>query len=77
TNQIRLGDYATLGGLLGAVLTPALLYRRTRLVFAIFGGAGIGVGAGTGVHYWRNFQDRQLARQQGISVPPTSPHTNI
>jgi len=57
--QIRLNDYCTLGGILGAVLTPALLYTRTRLVWSIFGGAGLGVGTGTITHYWRSWQERK------------------
>ncbi|KAG9012634.1 hypothetical protein FRB94_005244 [Tulasnella sp. JGI-2019a] len=65
-NQIRLDDYATLGILLGAVLTPAILYRRTRLLFAICGGAGLGAGVGTATHYWKHYQDGQQVRPERI-----------
>jgi len=71
TKQIRLDDYATLGAILGAVLTPAIFYRRTRLVWSVFGGASMGVGTGTVVHYlkiWQESKEAQEARKARDAV---------
>ncbi|KAG8901823.1 hypothetical protein FRB99_005084 [Tulasnella sp. 403] len=52
SRQVRLDDYAIIGGVLGALLTPAVLYSRARLVHLILGGATWGVGVGAGTHWY-------------------------
>lgn len=50
---IRRHDHATIGSILMAVLTPALLWRRASIVNLILGGAGLGSGIGLVTHYVR------------------------
>jgi hypothetical protein len=71
---MRIDDYSTVGGILLAVLTPALFYRRTRLVHSILGGAAIGSGGGMVTHYWKRYQEdpRVSARQSVIPLQSKS-----
>jgi len=56
-SSIRADDHSTIGAVLGAVLTPALLWKRGRSVHLFLGGAGIGAGAGLLAHWGRTFTE--------------------
>ncbi|KAF8894421.1 hypothetical protein BD779DRAFT_1434895 [Infundibulicybe gibba] len=53
TNRIRAEDHATIGGVLMAVLTPALLWKQARIIHLILGGASFGSGIGFLFHQIR------------------------
>ncbi|KAF8163116.1 hypothetical protein B0H34DRAFT_308347 [Crassisporium funariophilum] len=50
-NTLRRNDHSTIGAVLMAVLTPALLWNKARIVNLILGGAGLGSGIGLLTHY--------------------------
>ncbi|KIJ17076.1 hypothetical protein PAXINDRAFT_9932 [Paxillus involutus ATCC 200175] len=52
--SLRADDHSTIGSLLFAVLTPALLWKRANVVNLILGGAGIGSSIGVLTHYTRS-----------------------
>ncbi|TEB36009.1 hypothetical protein FA13DRAFT_1787463 [Coprinellus micaceus] len=54
TSRVRREDHSTIGALLMAVLTPALLWKRANPVNLILGGAGLGGGVGVLTHYTRS-----------------------
>ncbi|KAJ3882474.1 hypothetical protein F5051DRAFT_394370 [Lentinula edodes] len=54
TGRIRAEDHATIGGVLLAVLTPAVFWNRARVANLILGGAGIGTGVGMIAHWTRS-----------------------
>ncbi|KAE9407081.1 hypothetical protein BT96DRAFT_851076 [Gymnopus androsaceus JB14] len=54
TGQIRAEDHATIGGVLFAVLTPAVLWNRARIINLILGGAGLGSSVGMLTHWTRS-----------------------
>ncbi|PPQ64005.1 hypothetical protein CVT24_009379 [Panaeolus cyanescens] len=51
TSALRRNDHATIGGLVSAVLVPAIFWKRANVVNLILGGAGIGTAVGCCVHY--------------------------
>ncbi|KAF8969878.1 hypothetical protein BDZ97DRAFT_1653399 [Flammula alnicola] len=53
TSILRRNDHSTIGGVLAAVLTPAILWKRASAVNLILGGAGLGSGVGVLTHYGR------------------------
>jgi len=53
TNLLRRNDHSTIGGILGAVLIPAILWKHAGSVNLILGGAGLGSGIGLVTHYGR------------------------
>ncbi|PCH38374.1 hypothetical protein WOLCODRAFT_65147 [Wolfiporia cocos MD-104 SS10] len=53
TSSIRADDHSTIGGILFAVLTPAILWKRASTVNLILGGAGIGSAVGLLAHHGR------------------------
>ncbi|KAH9952202.1 hypothetical protein B0H21DRAFT_817917 [Amylocystis lapponica] len=53
TASIRQDDHSTIGGVLFAVLTPAVLWKRASPVNLILGGAGIGSAVGFLTHHAR------------------------
>lgn len=53
TSSLRADDHSTIGAVLFAVLTPAVLWKRARVAHLILGGAGIGGGLGWLSHYGR------------------------
>ncbi|KII88924.1 hypothetical protein PLICRDRAFT_590247 [Plicaturopsis crispa FD-325 SS-3] len=53
TASIRADDHSTIGGLLFAVLTPALFWNKARMVHLVLGGAGLGSSVGLLTHYVR------------------------
>lgn len=54
TSRVRREDHSTIGAVLMAVLTPALLWKRANPVNLILGGAGLGSGLGVLTHYTRS-----------------------
>ncbi|KAJ4488355.1 hypothetical protein J3R30DRAFT_3696126 [Lentinula aciculospora] len=54
TDRIRAEDHATIGGVLFAVLTPAVFWNRAKIANLILGGAGIGTGVGMIAHWTRS-----------------------
>ncbi|KAH7927753.1 hypothetical protein BV22DRAFT_1006486 [Leucogyrophana mollusca] len=53
TASLRADDHSTIGAILLAVLTPAVLWKRASPVNLILGGAGIGSAVGVLTHYGR------------------------
>ncbi|KAI6036872.1 hypothetical protein BKA83DRAFT_194320 [Pisolithus microcarpus] len=51
--SLRADDHATIGALLFAVLTPAVLWKRASTANLILGGAGIGTASGLVTHHAR------------------------
>ncbi|KAL4074678.1 hypothetical protein V8B97DRAFT_1732660 [Scleroderma yunnanense] len=71
TASLRADDHATIGALLFAVLTPALLWKRANTANLVLGGAGIGTAVGLLTHYGRTLTgDPAPEIQIDISVPP-------
>ncbi|KAF5372904.1 hypothetical protein D9758_001728 [Tetrapyrgos nigripes] len=54
TGRVRAEDHSTIGAILFGVLTPALLWKRAKLVHLILGGAGLGSSVGILTHYVRS-----------------------
>jgi len=52
-DNLRRNDHSTIGGILGAILTPALFWKRANIANLILGGAGLGSAAGLLAHYAR------------------------
>ncbi|OSX64942.1 hypothetical protein POSPLADRAFT_1178534 [Postia placenta MAD-698-R-SB12] len=53
TGSIRADDHSTIGGILLAVLTPAVFWKRASVANLILGGAGIGSAIGLLAHHGR------------------------
>ncbi|KAI0747876.1 hypothetical protein C8Q80DRAFT_1168886 [Daedaleopsis nitida] len=53
TASIRADDHSTIGGILFAVITPALFWKRANSINLILGGAGIGSAVGLIAHHAR------------------------
>ncbi|KAG2133915.1 hypothetical protein BD769DRAFT_498820 [Suillus cothurnatus] len=51
--SLRADDHSTIGAILFAVLTPAILWKRASRVNLVLGGAGIGSAIGLLTHYGR------------------------
>ncbi|THH10273.1 hypothetical protein EW145_g1438 [Phellinidium pouzarii] len=68
-SALRAEDHSTIGALLGATLTPALFWKRARIVHLFLGGAGIGAGFGLLVHWTRNLTEEPLPK--GPPLPPS------
>ncbi|KIK40752.1 hypothetical protein CY34DRAFT_13489 [Suillus luteus UH-Slu-Lm8-n1] len=51
--SLRADDHSTIGAILFAVLTPAILWKRASVVNLVIGGAGIGSAIGLLTHYGR------------------------
>ncbi|KAF8522100.1 hypothetical protein BU17DRAFT_44979 [Hysterangium stoloniferum] len=65
-SQIRTDDHSTIGSILFAVLTPALLWNRASAMNLILGGAGIGSGVGVLVHVARSFSEGEDLKPEGM-----------
>jgi len=52
-SRLRANDHSTIGGILMAVLTPALFWNRAHTINLVLGGAGLGTGLGLLTHYAR------------------------
>ena len=84
TNLLRRNDHSTIGGIIGAVIMPAILWKRASIVNCrlqkqlsqfsysffqvILGGAGLGSGIGLLTHYSRS----SLPTQAEAIVLPVS-----
>ncbi|KAG2348559.1 hypothetical protein BDR05DRAFT_904108 [Suillus weaverae] len=53
TASLRADDHSTIGAILFAVLTPAILWKRASTVNLVLGGAGIGSAIGLLAHHGR------------------------
>ncbi|KZT11517.1 uncharacterized protein LAESUDRAFT_783808 [Laetiporus sulphureus 93-53] len=75
TASIRADDHSTIGGILFAVLTPAILWKRASIVNLILGGAGVGSAVGLLAHHARTISGDAApkVRIPEISSPPTPP----
>ncbi|KAI0031815.1 hypothetical protein K488DRAFT_51237 [Vararia minispora EC-137] len=62
-DSLRADDHATIGALLFAVLTPAVLWKRATTIHLILGGAGLGAAVGLTTHTVRHIT--------GDPAPPT------
>ncbi|KAF8797844.1 hypothetical protein BYT27DRAFT_7218652 [Phlegmacium glaucopus] len=72
SNVLRRNDHSTIGGILGAVLIPAILWKRASIVNLILGGAGLGSGIGLLTHYGRTITG-DSPQVEVIALPePTS-----
>ncbi|KAF5324740.1 hypothetical protein D9611_004516 [Ephemerocybe angulata] len=67
TSRIRREDHSTIGAVVAAVLTPAILWKRANPVNLIMGGAGIGSGIGVLTHYGRSLSGDVPAK---INITP-------
>ncbi|RDX48398.1 hypothetical protein OH76DRAFT_1383830 [Lentinus brumalis] len=74
TSSIRADDHSTIGGILFAVLTPALFWKRANSINLILGGAGIGSAVGLIAHHARTITGDPAPRIQVPEVPPVAPH---
>ncbi|TFK90972.1 hypothetical protein K466DRAFT_483721 [Polyporus arcularius HHB13444] len=74
TSSIRADDHSTIGGILFAVLTPALFWKRASSINLILGGAGIGSAVGLIAHHARTITGDPAPRIQVPEVPPVAPH---
>ncbi|KIP04778.1 hypothetical protein PHLGIDRAFT_180012 [Phlebiopsis gigantea 11061_1 CR5-6] len=54
TASIRADDHSTIGGILFAVLTPAVFWKHAGKINLILGGAGVGSAVGFVVHHSRS-----------------------
>jgi len=66
-SQIRTDDHSTIGSIIFAVLTPALLWNRASLINLILGGAGIGSGVGVLVHVGRSVSEGRDLKPEGMA----------
>ncbi|KAF8475425.1 hypothetical protein JB92DRAFT_2770418 [Gautieria morchelliformis] len=64
--QIRTDDHSTIGSILFAVLTPALMWRRAHIINLTLGGAGIGSGVGVLVHIARSVLEDNEVNPKGM-----------
>ncbi|CAL1704059.1 unnamed protein product [Somion occarium] len=54
TASIRADDHSTIGGIICAVVVPAVFWKRASAVNLVLGGAGIGSAVGLLAHYGRS-----------------------
>ncbi|OBZ75698.1 hypothetical protein A0H81_04554 [Grifola frondosa] len=69
TASMRADDHSTIGGILFAVLTPAVFWNRASTINLILGGAGIGSAVGLLTHHARTISGDP---SPPINVPPSS-----
>ncbi|KAI8998870.1 hypothetical protein BD414DRAFT_433118 [Trametes punicea] len=74
TSSIRADDHSTIGGILFAVLTPALFWKRASSVNLILGGAGIGSAIGLLAHHARTVTGDPAPKVRVPEIPPVAPH---
>ncbi|KAH9901136.1 hypothetical protein C8Q73DRAFT_786534 [Cubamyces lactineus] len=74
TSSIRADDHSTIGGILFAVLTPALLWKRAASINLILGGAGIGSAVGLLAHHTRTVTGDHAPKVPVPDIPPVTPH---
>jgi len=69
TSVLRRNDHSTIGGILGAVLIPAILWKRAGTVNLILGGAGLGSGIGLLTHHGRTITGDSSPQVEIIAHP--------
>ncbi|KAI0637230.1 hypothetical protein C8Q77DRAFT_555653 [Trametes polyzona] len=74
TSSIRADDHSTIGGILFAVITPALFWKRATSLNLILGGAGIGSAVGLIAHYARTVTGDPAPTVPVPEIPPVAPH---
>ncbi|KAL1947579.1 hypothetical protein VTO73DRAFT_13303 [Trametes versicolor] len=74
TSSIRADDHSTIGGILFAVITPALFWKRASSLNLILGGAGIGSAVGLVSHYARAVTGDPAPTVPVPDIPPVTPH---
>lgn len=70
--SLRADDHATIGALLFAVLTPAVLWKRASTANLILGGAGIGTALGLVTHHARTLTGDPAPKIQITEIPVPS-----
>jgi len=70
-DKVRRNDHSTIGGVLAAVITPAILWKHANIVHLILGGAGLGSAVGLLTHYGRTISGDPPAKVE--VVVPISP----
>jgi len=75
TSSIRADDHSTIGSILFAVLTPAVIWKRASTVNLILGGAGIGSAVGLLTHHARTVtgDPAPVVRAPDIPTTPVEP----
>ncbi|KAH9842939.1 uncharacterized protein C8Q71DRAFT_735245 [Rhodofomes roseus] len=71
TSSIRADDHSTIGGILFAVLTPAVIWKRASTVNLILGGAGVGSAVGLFAHHARTITGDPAPVVRIPELPPT------
>ncbi|KAI0807270.1 hypothetical protein C8Q74DRAFT_1226823 [Fomes fomentarius] len=76
TSSIRADDHSTIGGILFAVIMPALFWKRANSINLILGGAGIGSAVGLIAHHARTVTGDPAPAIRVPEVPSAteSPH---
>jgi len=64
--QIRNDDYSTIGSVLFAILTPAILWKRASIINLILGGAGIGSSVGVATHLGKSWSEGEEVKPEGM-----------
>ncbi|PFH49100.1 hypothetical protein AMATHDRAFT_63747 [Amanita thiersii Skay4041] len=67
TSRLRADDHATIGAVLGSVLTPAILWKRAGVIHLVLGGAALGSGVGLLAHHCRTLMGDAPPKAQ---IPP-------
>ncbi|OJA11491.1 hypothetical protein AZE42_07873 [Rhizopogon vesiculosus] len=67
--SLRADDHSTIGAILFAVLTPAILWKRASIVNLVLGGAGIGSAIGLLTHYGRTVTGDVASNAQIHEIP--------
>ncbi|TFK55023.1 hypothetical protein OE88DRAFT_989792 [Heliocybe sulcata] len=73
TDALRADDHSTIGAILFAVLTPAILWKRANVVNLILGGGGLGSSVGILAHYGRTLSGDpppRIVLPDILPVPP-------
>nr|VWO98723.1 Uncharacterized protein [Ganoderma boninense] len=70
TSSLRADDHSTIGGILFAVITPALFWKRANSLNLILGGAGLGSAIGLIAHHARTVTGDPAPT---VSVPESPP----
>ncbi|KAK7440246.1 hypothetical protein VKT23_017187 [Stygiomarasmius scandens] len=68
TSRVRAEDHSTIGAILFGVITPALLWKRARILHLVLGGAGIGSNIGLLTHLVRSASGDVPPK---VALPPT------
>ncbi|PIL23767.1 hypothetical protein GSI_13517 [Ganoderma sinense ZZ0214-1] len=72
TSSLRADDHSTIGGILFAVITPALFWKRANSLNLILGGAGIGSAIGLIAHHARTVTGDPAPTVPVPEIPPVA-----